>query len=151
MSGYDSEYRQLFESLARVRQNLETVLKLSNVSDDAFSWVMFAYVSSEEDERSYRKVRRLIVSELNEKLSKEAADNPSLILRVADLTIAEALGGDLKQSHRASILGVSKPTYYRNAHRYQSLMEVAQKVIVDWELEARNKMLENSASGAIEQ
>lgn len=151
MENYDSEYRSLFESLAKVRQNLETILQLSNVDDDAFSWIMFAYVSSEDDEHSYRKVRRLIVSELDEKLHYEVADNPSLALRVADLTIAEALGGDLKQSHRASILGVSKPTYYRNAHRYNSLMEVARNVVVDWEQEARNKMLENSRSSAIEE
>ncbi|GAM63645.1 hypothetical protein JCM19232_2625 [Vibrio ishigakensis] len=113
------------------------------MSDDAFAWIMFAYVSAEDDDASYYKIKAIIGTEL---LNSAVSLKLDMAHRVADLAITEMVEQrELSKTHRATVLGVARASYYRNVHHYDGLLDMAKMVIVGWEVEAGMKILENSS------
>ena len=128
----------LFESLAKVNMNLESVLKIAGLNDLATSWVMFAYITPELDTQSFDKINSYMVRELVEK--KLCGELAQRLVRIA---IEERIQARiLPQRTRAAIIGVSQCTYSKKRDRYEPGIQMACELIDRWEQQAKKVMLD---------
>lgn len=128
---------QLLAQLSNVDMNIELMLKVAGLSDIATSWIMFIYVSPEQDWTSLDKVLAYLHLELMDQFDIDE----ELAKRIARIAVEEnILNQVFSQRIRSAIVGCHQSTYSRKASWFQSMVGSVKDSISAWEMEAIDKI-----------
>ncbi|CAH6926633.1 conserved hypothetical protein [Vibrio chagasii] len=128
---------QLLAQLSNVDMNIELMLKVAGLSDIATSWIMFIYVSPEQDWTSLDKV----LAYLHLELMNQFDIDEELAKRIARIAVEEnILNQVFSQRIRSAIVGCNQSTFSRKAAWYQGMVSTVKNLIAAWEKEAVDKI-----------
>lgn len=129
--------RSLFLELANTDMDIEKMLKIAGLDEISTAWIMFAYVSPNNDWESQAKVTNHM-----ERCIEFKGFDSELAKRIARVVIEERLmSTTMTQNVRAAVIGVSRRTYVRKKNMYETMIKFAESILLEFESNARKLMV----------
>ena len=128
------EKQSLLEDMCTAGMSTDKAWRMVGLSSIACSWVMYAYVTSKGDPKSFSNVVSVLAKIARRKDEKIT---PKQSIKIAELVIEQRLTGkSFSQRLCGVIVGVPKTSYRRQEGRFKLIYSELDRIISDWEGQA---------------